>query len=492
MWTPKTERAAFLVDNLDLPEAAQFEGAIWEHFQLDHLQDNRTFRTEVKSRQIAWSFLSAAEAVADSILTAASSVFVSINLDEAKEKIRYAHNVRYGLPRSMRPKLLTDNKQELEFDNGARLISLPSTAPRGKAQMNVYLDEFAHVRDDKTIYTAALPMMTKGDRRLRMASSPMGGSGRFWEVFTQSLQPFPGYWRKSTPWWEVQAFCRNVKAARQMATGMTTFARVEMFGNNRIKAIYANLPEEDFQQEYECKFVDESTAWITWNEIKNNQAAHSGPAVMVEVDGGAIDLALEAIDKLADMVARGEVELTLAAGYDVGRTRNTSELYVVGVSTLKSYPVRLAISLDNCDFDSQVAVLTAALTKLPLLGLLIDRNGIGRNLSETMERLFPGKAAGVDFTNQSKALWATDGKMLFQQRRAPIPTNKDLAYQIHSIKRKITASKNLVFDTARNEKHHADRFWALMLALSVAIMIEAPAQSEGVVIDEEAVAISPY
>ena len=67
-WQPKTERCAFLVDNLDLPEAAQFDGARWEYFQLSHLQDDSTFRTEVKSRQIAWSFLSAAEAVADGIL----------------------------------------------------------------------------------------------------------------------------------------------------------------------------------------------------------------------------------------------------------------------------------------------------------------------------------------------------------------------------------------------------------------------------------------
>lgn len=492
VWQPSTERAAFLIECLDLPEAAQFDGALWEHFQLAHLQNEATFGAEVKSRQIAWSFLSAAEAVADGILNRSSSVFVSINLDEAKEKIRYAHNVRYALPRSMRPELLTDNKQELEFDNGARLISLPSTAPRGKAQMNVYLDEFAHVRDDKVIYTAALPMMTKGTRRLRMASSPMGGSGRFWEVFTQSMQKYPGYTRKATPWWEVQAFCRNVEAARKMAPTLTTAQRVEMFGNDRIKAIYANMPEEDFQQEYECVFVDESTAWITWEEIKANQAAHSGPAILSRSADSQIDNALAAIDELADLVASNQVELVFAAGYDVGRTRNTSELFLVGVSTLLSYPLRLAITLDNCDFDSQLTVLSAALTRLPVFALLIDHNGIGRNLAENMERAFPGKAAGVDFTNASKSLWATDGKMLFQQRRAPVPADRDIAYQIHSIKKKITAAKNVVYDTERNERHHADKFWALMLALAAAIHVTAEPEPQGAIIDETAVEISPY
>lgn len=494
MWTPATERCAFLVDNLDLPEAAQFDGAKWEHFQLAHLEDNSTFRTEVKSRQIAWSFLSAAEAVADGILTGASSVFVSINLDEAKEKIRYAHNVRHALPRSIRPKLLTDNKQELEFDNGARLISLPSTAPRGKAQMNVYLDEFAHVRDDTVIYTAALPMMTKGTRRLRMASSPMGGSGRFWEVFTESMQRYPGYTRKATPWWEVQAFCRNVREARRLAPGLTTAQRVEMFGNERIKALFANMPLEDFQQEYECAFVDEAAAWITWDEIRANQALHSGPCVLATARNSDIDQVLAAVDELAGLAGKHQTEFAFASGYDVGRTRNTSELFLVGLSALKSYPLRLALTLDNCDFDSQFEVISYALTRLPVLALLIDHNGIGRNLAENAEKAFPGKAAGVDFTNTSKALWATNGKMLFQQKRVPLPADRDIAYQVHSIKKMVTASKNAVYDTARNEKHHADKFWALMLALDAGQYVIADPQPEGVVIqdDEEAVVISPY
>lgn len=404
------------------------------------------------------------EAVADAILRGHSSVFISINLDEAKEKIRYAHNVRHALPKAQRPKLLTDNRQELEFDNGARLMSLPGTAPRGKAQMNVYLDEFAHVRDDKVIYTAALPMMTKGDRRLRIGSSPMGGAGTFWEVYTQSLRPYPGYNRKATPWWEAQAFCKNVKQARQLAPQLTTFQRVEIFGNERIQAIYANMPEEDFQQEYETAFVDEAAAWITWNEIKALQAAHSGTCLLVD----GVDKGKEAIDELARLVKAGSVEAVLAAGVDIGRTRNTTEIYIGGCTTLESYPLRLAITLDNCEFDDQYEVLQTAVSRLPIKLMLIDQGGIGYQLAENMEKAFPQKVQAAKFSNNTKELWATNVKMLTQQRRAPIPADRDMSYQIHSIKRKITPSKNFVFDTDRNEKHHADKFWAWALMLSAA------------------------
>lgn len=455
-----------MVDNLDLPVAAQVEGARWEHFQIAHLEDDSTFRIENKSRQIACSWLYAAEAVADGLLTGAGSVFVSINLNEAKEKIRYARQVLEGLPARMRPALLTDSKLELEFGNGARLISLPSTPPRGKAQMNVYLDEFGHVRDDVPIYTAALPMISKGGRRLRIGSSPMGASGRFWEVMTESIRPYPGYSRKRTPWWEVQAFCVNVKEARRLAQGMPTAHRVEVFGNDRIKAIYANMPEEDFQQEFECEFVDESTAWITWEEIRAAQESGKDLACFLSRDKAGVERAREAIDELVVAMREGLVERSFAGGYDVGRTRNTSELFLVGMSmTLNRLPLRLAVTLDNCEFDDQLEILKYAMERLPIVRLLIDRNGMGMNLAENMEKAFPVKVEGVNFTNANKTAWATEAKMLIQQKKAPLPVDRDIAYQIHSIKKGITAARNNVFDTDRNEKHHADKFWAWVLAL---------------------------
>lgn len=489
-WQPKTERCAFLVDNLDLEEATGFPGARWEAFQLAHLDDDGTFRIEVKSRQIAWSWLCAAEAVADGILTGVGTSFVSINLDEAKEKIRYAKTVIQALPRAMQPKLLTDNRTELEFANGARLMSLPATPPRGRSQIHVDMDEYAHVRNDATIYTAALPIISKGKRRLRIGSSPMGASGRFWEIATEGLRKYPGYTRKVTPWWEVQAFCLNVKEARKLAPTLTTFQRVEMFGNDRIKAIYANMPEEDFQQEYECVFVDESTAWITWEEIKGAQDA-SLTCLLATSKDKEISAATEAIDDAAEAIGQFQIERVLVGGLDIGRTRNATELFFVGINQLGSFPLRLAITLESMPFDEQRDVIAYALHKLPVVGLLIDQNGIGRNLAENLETMFPGKVAGVDFTNPSKLLWATDAKTLIQQRKTPLPADRDIAYQIHSIKKKVTGSKNLVFDTERNEKHHADKFWAWALALATARVVGTPAESQ-IVVHEEPVTISPY
>lgn len=458
----KTLRALFLIEHLDLEAATQVEGARWEPFQLAHLGDDSTFRIEAKSRQIAWSWLSAVEGLAEAILDARSSIYVSINQDEAQEKIRYAKQALEALTPSVRPQLARDSLSLLELSNGARLISLAARPPRGKARANVYLDEFAHVRDDKPIYTGALPVLSKGGR-LRIGSSPLGASGLFWEVFSEKLRPYPGYTRAATPWWRVAAFCADVALARRLAPTLPTARRVARFGTDRLKAIHANLPEEDFQQEYECGFVDEATAWIAWEEIKAVQDAD-----LHWTAASGVDAAYRAIDDLATLVGQVKIEQAFGGGLDIGRTRNTTELFFVGISTLGSYPLRLSVTLDNVAFDDQAAVLAYAMGHLPIAAVLIDRNGIGMQLAENAARDWPGKARGVDFTLATKLLWASDAKMLVQQRKTPLPVDRELAYQIHSIKRMVTAARNLVFDTARNEKHHADKFWAWALALAAA------------------------
>lgn len=468
----KTERAQFLVDNLDLPAATGYDNARWEHFQLCHLQDDSTFRIENKSRQVAYSFTIAAEAVANVVLDNISSLFQSLNLEEAREKIRYARGVYdslrvKGLPKITQP----DTTTAIGFSNGARIISSPGTPQRGKARFWIYLDEWGHQRYDRENYTAALPIISKGGM-LRGGSSPMGASGIFWEIDTQSLRPFPGYNRKRTPWWEVFSFCTNVREAIHTAPSLITLERVERYGNDRIQAICANISEDDFQQEYECEYVDESTAWISWEEIKTVQDAEL--LCLISENNKTIDNALSTIDSLANLIRQGKIEATFGAGYDVGRVRNTSELFIIGQSTTNSYPLRAAITLDNCEFDNQLEVISYAISQLPITLMMIDKNGLGMNLAENSEKRFPAKAQGVDFTNATKALWASSAKMLIQQRKTPLPVNRDIAYQIHSIKKIITPAKNVVYDTERNEKHHADKFWAWALGLAAASLVSPP------------------
>lgn len=452
-----------LVQCLDLSAATGIENSIWEKFQIDELNNDSMFGIERKCRQVGWSFTIAARGVADAILDGRSSVYNSINLKESQDKIRYAKAIFENLRTPFqKPRIITENRTEIEFDNGARLISTASA--RGIPNANFFLDEAAWKYNAREIYVASVPIITKGGC-FRMGSSTNGAGGLFWEIDTQAFQPYPDFVRRHTVWWEVEAFCTDIRTAIREAPFMETAERVERFASERLKTIFANSVVEDFQQEYEAVYVDETTAWITWEEIKANQSESLDCEISSE--RGKIERALAAIEKVRAKIHSGAIEKVLNIGVDIGRTRNTTDIIAVGRSTTHQFPLRLMITLDNCTFDDQYSVIKKVLS-LNVAKLLIDRNGIGANLAENLAKEFPAKAEGALFTLDSKKMWATGLKMHFQQRRVPIPVDRDLAYQIHSIKRLVTPSKNLVFDTERNEKHHADKFWALALAAAAA------------------------
>lgn len=456
-------RASFLVEHLDLHAATGDPEATWEIFQLSHLNNPGLFGISRKARQVGWSWLAAAEAVAESILTPRTpNIFVSINQDEASEKIRYANQIIEALDADVRPRLVVDNKFELEIENGSRMISHPCRPVRGKARANIYLDEFAHYPKDRQIYTAAVPVTTKGGR-LRIGSSPLGAGGLFWEVYSETLRRYPGYSRSLIPWWRVRALCRDVVEAAKLAPYMLTEERVRAFGTRRLIEIFENVPLEDFQQEYECAWVDESVAWIPWEEIKRNQIlAQAGELLYWQVKD--VESAQRVIEEVALACREGRIEGVLVGGMDVGRRHNLTEIIFIGKGASGQLPYRLGISLANVEFDDQKAVVSNALDKLPVTKLLIDQTGLGMQLAEDLHKRHGVKAEGVDFTNATKELWSVEIKLRFQRAELPIPMDRDLSYQIHSIKKKVTASKNVTFDTEANEKHHADKYWALALA----------------------------
>lgn len=453
----------FAVSYLNLPKATQIDDAVWEDFQINELNNDSMFAIERKCRQVGWSFLIALRGTMDAILDGRSSVYNSINQFEAQDKIKYARAIYHNLESPYRlPKIVTDNKNEIEFDNGARLVSTANA--RGKPNSNFFGDEFAWKQNAREIYTAAVPVISKGGT-FRIGSSTNGAGGLFWEIDTESLQPFPGFVRSATKWWEIEAFCTDVAKAKKQAPNLITKNRVELFASERLKIIFANMVIEDFQQEYEAEYVDETTAWISWAEIQSNTVENLN--CVISEDTKTIDNALIAIAKFQGLIQRNEIESVFAAGVDIGRTKDATEIGLVGKSTVDTFPLRLMLTLNKCGYDDQISVLNKVM-ELPVTKMLIDKTGLGNQLAETMENKHPSKVEGVNFTNQSKELWATETKKVFQQHRTALPNHKDLAYQIHSIKKRVTASNNLVFDTEKNEKHHADKFWMLALAFAAA------------------------
>ncbi|HWP37493.1 MAG TPA: hypothetical protein VNL18_08075 [Gemmatimonadales bacterium] len=59
-------------------------------------------------------------------------------------------------------------------------------------------------------------------------------------------------------------------------------------------------------------------------------------------------------------------------------------------------------------------------------------------------------------------------EIAFESEAVAIPHSRELTAQIHSIIKTPTEAGCARFDTERNERHHADKFWAAALAVHAA------------------------
>ncbi len=424
------------------------EPLVLEPYQIAFLQNRARFRWVTKSRQVGFSFLFALEALARCHLREKhTAVFVSYNLDDAKEKILIARQVHEELPLAYQKRLVVDSKTELAFEsNGmtkrlSRILSNPSKAPRGK-KGDVYLDELAHYVNDREVYRGSTALILRSHGQLTGCSTPLGRRGIFWEIASEELRRYPHHTRQEVPWWLCRFFCRDVKRAAVEAPHLPTEERVARFGRQSIVEQLDSLPLEDFQQEFECRFVDESYSFYPYDLIL--------PCTSDE---------LRLCDDFTDFPPP---EGRIAAGFDVGRTRDRSELAVFE-ETGGRFVCRLLRSYDRVPFSEQEADLRRMLEQLPVARLSIDRSGIGMNLAENLARAYP-QVVPEAFTNESKERWATDFKILLQRRDVALPRDRELVSQIHSIKRRVLPSGRVSFDAERTGRGHADRFWAIALA----------------------------
>jgi len=425
-------------------------------YQVRFLRDRSKFRAVEKSRGVGFSFVCAAEALARAHLRKNyTCVFVSLNLDEAIEKIRYANLLFESMPLKWQRKKVVDNKTSLEFEDStgryrSRLLSHPCKDPRGKHQADVVLDEFSHYGNKaRPIYVAAVPVVSRGRGQLTIGSTPLTVGNLFHEIIKQENRKYPMFTRQSIPWWECGEFSVDVGKARAEAPNMDTTERVHTFGHPTLVDIHQTMEREDFQQEYELSYNDESQTFFPYDLIFSccQDELKTFTSIPSLIEGTSGDL---------------------FAGFDVGRTKNASELIVLERRP-KRLLYRMGRSFEQSTFQTQEAFLREMTKSSPRFKrLCIDRHGIGMNLAENLHSEFRSRVEAVAMLGQMKESLAVGLKIAFENEGIAIPRDRTLTGQVHSIKKTSTGAGYARFDTETNERHHADKCWALALAVHAA------------------------
>ena len=469
----------------------QQKDLLLDFWQDAYIRSMARFIAIVKSRRVGWSFICSLKGLIkamDPERIGYTKQFVSYNEEDALEKISYAKQFYESIPDcDAKKKLIVDNKSQLCFQdkNGitqSRLISIPCRPPRGKGG-DISLDEFAiyNPKMQKLVYDAALPVISRGGT-IEMGSSPLGKIGKFYDILTDT--DTYDYERYNIPWWFCRDLCVDVPTAVKVAPGLSTEERVETFGTKIIKQIFQNNDYETFRQEYECDFIDSSESYIPLDLIYANTPGKR--------DG---DLDLSACEKMdddeyweynrgIDFQAYKDLDSailnynpekhgeTLFLGFDVGRTHDATAIHLIGKMADGKKRDFARIELRNVEFEAQENIILQAYKELPVYRGRMDMTGIGRPVYERLHKKLGDRLEGVVFTPEEKEIMAIDVKRGLEQKEFLLSNDKEFHRQIHSIKRTSNGGKYFRYDAERNEKGHADSFWAWALANSAVVITD--------------------
>lgn len=125
--------------------------------------------------------------VAEVIVVSATRTQAEKVLDRIKKTYKSMHP-------TLQPIFKTENKQQLELQNGVKFYSLSSNPDSMRGFTGIaYCDEYAiiGVNDSKEIWKAMYPSTTKGGRIVAV-STPNGCDGKFYDLATKSIEELSG------------------------------------------------------------------------------------------------------------------------------------------------------------------------------------------------------------------------------------------------------------------------------------------------------------
>lgn len=409
--------------------------AILYPYQRRWLDDKSRFKIGMFARQTGKTFtttLEIAEDLIDAEVTGRRTRWVILSRGERQAREAMEEGLKLHL-RAMNVGFeaftddfrLSDNtvvkSLEVVTKNGSRVTALPANPDTARGfSANVFLDEFAFHADSRKIWTALFPVISKPGLKLRVVSTPNGKGNRFYELMTS---PESAGWSKHT-----------VDIYQAVAEGLP----------RNIEELKAGCGDEDaWAQEYELKWLDEASAWLSYDLINAAENDHAGLFENYTGDPCYV-------------------------GVDIGRRH---DLFVIAVLEKVGDVLwtREIIERKGATFAEQDFLLDDVMARYRVLRVCMDQTGMGEKpVEDAKARHGSTRVEGVLFTGTNKLTLATLGKEAFEDRRIRIPISDALRSDLHKLQKVSGPTGAPRFVAESDNTGHADRTWALFLAVNAA------------------------
>ena len=367
---------------------------------------------------------------------------------EFADYCRFWQEVAGKVAAAVQPEEIEDSKTGrtatafvVRFPNGSKVTAMTSNPRRFRSKGgDVGLDEFAYHDDPALMYEAAEPSTMWGGR-LRILSTHNGEDSEFNRFVKMGKRTAAGQAKDD----DIPFSVHRISLPDAVAGGLverinetrgTRWTR-EAFLLDRRRSCRSL---DHWNQEYLAIPAVDSVAWLPYDLLEACSSAAAG-----------------------DPKSTGEGQVYI--GMDVGESEDRTVIWTlerVGdvlwtreVLVLLAEPLRV-----------KEEALVARLKNPRCVRACVDATGVGAQIAQAAERL--GKGEAVKFTLPVKDQIASPLRGLFEDRRIRIPDFSEVREDLHSVRMEKTAAGHPRFDAARSAAGHADRFWALALALHAA------------------------
>jgi len=306
----------------------------------------------------------------------------------------------------------------VRFPGGSRIsaISASPDAARGFGG-NLILDEFAFHNDSRRIWASAFPVAARGNHKIRAISTPNGKGNKFYELMTTTENG----WSK-----------HHVDIYEAVKQGLDI---------DPDELRQALNDEDAWGQEFELKWMDAASAWLTYDLISSCEDVRAGhPSVY---RGGPCFVGV-------DIAAR-------------------NDLFVIWVCEVVEGQLitREIIEEKRIKFSKQDELLADVFRRYRVVRCCMDQTGMGEKPVEDAKATHgEDRVEGILFGLASKLDLATGLKETMEERGLLIPEGQPLLRaDLHAIKSTVGATgvRRLIADG--DTDGHADRFWAAALAV---------------------------
>ena len=398
-------------------------------YQRDDVESEDRFRWNCWSRQTGKSFTKSLRRILRGLKRRRNQIFLSAGERQSRELMQKARQhcealkiaCDYYDDRCFKD---TSFKQlEITLPGGVRIIGLPANPQTARGFTgDVFLDEFAMHQDDRDIWAAMFPTLLRGKGELDVASTPKGRNNVFYDLsmnqqFSHSTLTLPD---------AIEQGLDIEEASVRSAMG----------------------DDEMFRQEFLCEFLDEATAFLTYEQIEACQDAGLTPARNVS--------------------HLSTCRCDLYMGVDIGRKHDLTVMWVLEQDGDVLRTVGL-FELSNVPFAAQFEQLSQLMGLRRMRRCCIDAGGVGMQLAEQLAVAFgEHRVEGVTFTVGLKSSLAVGLRIAVEEGRIRIPCDEAIRRDWHSVERTVSESGHFRLTASRGKFGHAARFWAAALAVHAA------------------------